>query len=157
MRFRPLRLLGVAAIVAATLAPGASALAADPQAGSASEAVALDRTLSGSLGPGGFAYYRFFYPGDNSVATINLDVTPDDSFLLKNVGFNIYAPDGSLVVKGGAQPGLSPDVLANVIDDSPSAKGHHIVQVYNYDPSRSFDFSIWGTGSAQPPTTPAPA
>jgi hypothetical protein len=156
MRFRPLRLLGAVAVVAATLAPAASALAADPQAGSPDQAVALDKQLSGSLGPGGnFAYYRFHYPGDSSVATINADFIPDDPFILQQVGFNVYAPDGSLVVKGGAQPGSIPDVLANVIDDDPAAVGDYIVQVYNYDPSRPVDFTVWTTGSAQAPTTPA--
>lgn len=157
MRSRSLRLLGVAAVVAATLAPGASALAADPQSGSPSGAIALDKRLTGQLGPGGtFAYYRFYYSADGSVATINLDAVPDDSFMLQQAGFHVYAPNGDLVVTGGAQPGASPDVSANVITSDPSKKGDYIVQIYNYDVSRPFDFTLWTAGSVQPPTIVAP-
>jgi len=158
MRFPSLRLLGVVAVVAATLAPGASALAADPQAGSPGEAVPLDRKLSGHLNPGGgFAFYRFYYPADGSVATVNLDIMPSDPFILQNTGFHIYSPSGKLVVTGGAQPGSSPVVTANVIDSDPAMKGDYTVQLYDYDPARSVDFAIWPAGSAQPPMTASPA
>src|SRR5262245_34573543 len=158
MRFRPLRLLAVLAVVTATLAPAASALAADPQASSPEQAVALDKKLSGHLDPaGGLAFYKFFYAADGSVATINMDVTPGDSFLLEHVGFHVYAPNGKLVVTGGAQPGISPNVTANVIDADPSMKGDYTVQVFDYDTSRPADFSISPAGSATPPSAPSPA
>ena len=54
--------------------------AADTQAGSPDQAVALTRPMVGQLaaGAGGhFAYYKFAYTG-GTVTTINLHATPDD-------------------------------------------------------------------------------
>ena len=155
MRFRSLRILAVAAVIAAALAP-MSALAADPQASAPAQAIALDRQMTGSLAPNGFAYYKFFYPGDGTVATVNMNVTPDDAHLLQNAGFNVYDPFGNLIVTGGAQPGLTPDISADVIDSDPAFKGDLVIQVYNYDPNRAFDYSIALNGVPQQPA-PAPA
>src|SRR5688500_12979286 len=87
MRFRSLRVLAAAMVVVAALVP-ASAFAADPMASSPSQAITLDREMSGALAPNGFAYYKFFYPADGTVATANMNVVPDDVHLLGNVGFN---------------------------------------------------------------------
>jgi hypothetical protein len=151
----PLRILAAAAVVLAALAP-VSALAADPQADAPAQAIVLDREMTGSVAPNGFAYYRFFYPADGTVATVNMDATPDDPSILASVGFHVYAPNGRLMASSGAQPGLQPEISANVIDSDPSVKGDHVVQVFNYDPARSVDFTIALNGVPQPPM-PAPA
>ncbi|HEV8638685.1 MAG TPA: hypothetical protein VG370_31110 [Chloroflexota bacterium] len=165
MPLRTWRALAAAAMLVAALGPVGGVAAADAQTADPAQAVPLTRQLSGHLNPAGsFAYYKFFYPADGSVATINLEVVPDDSFLLQNVGFHVYAPNGSLVASGGAQPGLSPDVSANVIDSDPSVKGDLVVQVFDYDPMRPADFTIWVSGvpvqpapaAAAPTTAPAP-
>lgn len=157
MRFRSLRSLAAGAVLVAALTP-AAALAADPQSNSPAQAVTIDRQLSGVLAPNGFAYYRFFYAGDGSVATINMNVNPDDAHILANIGFNIYDPAGNLVVTGGEQPGLTPDVSANVIKSDAAFKGDYLVQVYNYDLNRSFEYSLALNGvPMQTVPSPAPA
>jgi hypothetical protein len=154
MRIKPLRILAATAVVAAALAP-VSALAADPQASAPAQAIVLDRQMAGSVAPGSFAYYKFFYPADGTVATINMDATPDDPFILANVGFHVYAPNGRLMATSGAQPGLQPEISANVIDADPSVKGDQVVQVFNYDPARTLDFTIVLNGVPQPPAPAA--
>jgi hypothetical protein len=95
---------------------------------------------SGTLGPGGtFAKSEFIYPGDGSVYTVNLHVEPDDAGLLQRAGFIVYGPNGEEVVRGGAQPGRRPNVSANVINTRP---GGYVVQVQNYDPSRSIAYRL---------------
>jgi hypothetical protein len=157
MRFRSLRIFAVIAVLVAALAP-ASALAADPQASAPAQAIVLDRQMTGSVAPNAFAYYKFFYPGDGTVATINMNVVPDDVHLLQSIGFNVYDPFGNLIVTGGAQPGLTPDISADVIDTDLAFKGDLVIQVYNYDLNRSFDYSIALNGVPQQPAPmPAPA
>ena len=157
MRVRSLRILAAAAVFVAALVP-TSALAADPMANAPSQAIALEREMSGSLAPNGFAYYKFFYPGDGTVATINMNLVPDDVHILANVGFNVYDPKGNWVVTSGDQPGMTPDFSANVIDADPQFKGDWVIQVFNYDPNRSFDFAISLNGvPMQPARAPAPA
>src|SRR5262245_48771208 len=95
---------------------------------------AVPAPVAGALRPGGsFAKVEFIYPGDRSVYTVNLQISPDDAGLLKNAGFIVYGPNGEEVVRGGAQPGKRPNVSANVISTRP---GRYIVQIQNYDPSR---------------------
>jgi hypothetical protein len=154
-----LRALGAATVLAAALGPVGGVAAADLQASNPSQAVPLTQQLTGHLNPAGsFAYYRFTYPADGSVATVNMNVTPDDAALLQDVGFHVYGPDGRLIVTGGPQPGLQPDLSADVITTDASEKGDYIVQVFDYDPTRPADFTIWLNGVAmQPSTAAAPA
>ncbi|HEY3080995.1 MAG TPA: hypothetical protein VGM69_13965 [Chloroflexota bacterium] len=101
---------------------------------------AVPGPAAGTLGPGGtFAKVEFGYPGDGSVYTINLQVSPDDAGLLKNAGFIVYGPNGQEVVRGGAQPGKRPNVSANVINTRP---GRYTVQIQNYDPSRTITYRL---------------
>jgi hypothetical protein len=74
-------------------------------------------------------------------------VTPDDPSVLQLAGFEVYDPHGELVVKGGAQPGLTPNVLANVITRTP---GRYLVKVYNYNPTTAIDYEASIT-TAPPP------
>jgi hypothetical protein len=77
-----------------------------------------------------------------------MHVTPDDAFVLQNVGFEVNDPNGQLVVKGGAQPGLFNNVSANVISTLP---GTYFVKLVNYDPQTPIDYSI--ALLTAPPTT----
>lgn len=97
-------------------------------------------SFGGQLGPGGnFHKYEFTYPGDRSVYTVNLYVTPDDVNVLRNAGFKVYDPDGRLIAEGGPQPGLRPNVSANVIA---TRDGTYLVQVHNYDPNVAIEYRI---------------
>jgi hypothetical protein len=118
-----------AAAPASTPAPRPPAAQAAPAAPAA-----------GTLPPrGSFAKSEFVYPGDRSVYTVNLQIEPDDAGLLKNAGFIVYGPGGEEVVRGGAQPGMRPNVSANVIT---TRAGRYVVQVQNYDPGRAINYRL---------------
>jgi hypothetical protein len=156
-----LRLLGL--LVAGALLGGAvPARGADTQTGDPDQAVALTRPLTGQLaaGAGGhFAYYKFAYPG-GVVTSVNVRATPDDSVVLRNVGFKVYGPTpGKVYLTSGAQPGLVPNLSGDLISPEP---GLYLVQVYNFDPRVSIDFTIWASGLPEavrpsgPPRVDAP-
>jgi len=104
--------------------------------------------IHGSLAPGGRVnVYTLDYPGDETVYTINLQVTPDDPRLLQQVGFKVYGPQsGKIYAIGGAQPGLRPNVSANLISGDP---GRYFIQIYNFDRSVVIDYDL--TVLALPP------
>jgi len=83
--------------------------------------------------------YTFDYPGDESVYTIGLQVSPDVGAFLNRAGFKVYNPSGAVHVTGGLQVGLVPNVAANVISRN---KGRHVVQVYNYHPEAGLDYGL---------------
>jgi len=143
-------LAGVAAAVALTAAPAF----ADTNAATAGPALTPDRPLSGHLEAspdrqGRFAYYTFDYPGDRSVYTVNLKVTPDRTMDL--VGFRVYGPEPDRVyAQGGWQPGLDKhsdddvpttrwNVSANLINLTP---GTYVVQVFDWEPKIPIDYQI---------------
>jgi hypothetical protein len=116
---------------------------ADPQVGDPARAVALTGTLTGQLPAGQFAYYKFAYPG-GVVTTVNLQVTPGDAAVLRNVGFKVYGPTpGKVYVTSGAQPGLVPNHSGDLVSAEP---GLYLVQVYNADPRVPIGFTVWATG-----------
>ena len=119
-------------------APGAVPAPAGAPAAVGAGAAALGGHL-GAGAEGHFAKFAFSYPGDESVYTLNLRASPDDGALLAAAGFEVYGPDGALVVRGGAEPGLTPNVSANVISKVP---GTYLVQVYNYHPAIPLDYQL---------------
>jgi hypothetical protein len=120
--------------------PEPAAAAPPPSAAPAVAAPPAPAPLAGRLGPGGtFARFGFDYPGDRSVFTVNLHVEPDDPTLLANAGFVVYGPGGEEIVRGGAQPGLRPNVSADVIH---TRRGPYLVQVHNYHPSRPISYRV---------------
>jgi hypothetical protein len=139
-----------AAPAPATAAPSPTATSA---AGQAADVLDGSTTLQGQLdaGAGGrVALYRFSYPGDGSVYTINLQVTPDDATLLQNAGFRVYGPQpDKLHVTGGDQPGLVPNVSANLISGD---AGTYTVEVYNYDPQRPVSYRLSLVKAPPPPS-----
>jgi hypothetical protein len=155
-----LRAIGVGLVVASTLLPATAAFAADPVATSSDQAISLSRKMSGHLDPGTgghFAFYKFFYPGDGSTATVNANFTPDDSTVLTNAGMKIYDPTGKEMVTGGQQPKTYPNISGNVIVDDKNRAGTYVVQLYNYDPNAAFDYEIWGVGLPPQPEAAAAA
>jgi hypothetical protein len=81
-------------------------------------------------GGGKTALYEFTYPGDQSVYTIGLNLTPNDPQIAKNAGFNVFGPTRDKVyATGGYQGGLTPNMSGNVIALEP---GTYTIQVYNY-------------------------
>src|SRR5262245_18033092 len=101
------------------------------------EGVVLARPIRGRLLPGRTAQYLFDYPGDGSVYTVEMQVTPDSA--VARAGFRVYAPDGRTQVIGGAQGGLQPNVAANVIGKVP---GRYLLQAYNDNPGLPVDYWV---------------
>src|SRR5438876_3600984 len=115
-------LQGVGAAGALLAVGGASAAGAQ----SVPESVVLARPIRGRLNAGRTAQYVFDYPGDQSVWTVEMQVLPDSASA--KAGFRVYSPNGKILVIGGAQGGLTPNVSANVIGTVP---GTYLLQTYN--------------------------
>ena len=151
-----LRQLGAAALVASLVFTFSALGAFAEQSGDPGKPVALKGDQAGMLqgkGAGGsFVYYSFPYAGDNSTATINLNASSNDlaGSEADLIGFNAYGPNGDLYAWSGQQPGMSPNLVGNLISMD---KGTYIVQIYNYS-DRPMDFTLGITGL---PSVAAPA
>ncbi|HEV8638826.1 MAG TPA: hypothetical protein VG370_31835 [Chloroflexota bacterium] len=100
--------------------------------------------LKGALPPGRsdgqFALFEFDYPGDGSLYTVKLQITPERPDVLRTAGFRLYGPSGRLYVTGGAQPGLRPNVAGDFSSREP---GTYTVQLYNYgDAAVDYEVSL---------------
>lgn len=126
----------VATATPAAAAPSTSAPAAEP---SATPAAQSGNNFSGDLAPGKFDVFQFDYPGDQRVYTINVEITPDNRDVLKNAGFDVYRPNGTLQVRGGTQQNLVPNVSANVINQT---AGTYTLKVYNNVPGVTVHYTV---------------
>jgi hypothetical protein len=95
--------------------------------------------IRGTLGPGQFVLLQVDYPGDESVFTVNAQVDPDDPALLEKAGFQVFQPNGTLQVKGGAQPKLRPNVSADIIGKT---AGSYTVKVFNDNQNAAVSYSV---------------
>jgi hypothetical protein len=94
---------------------------------------------AGSLGPGKSVTFEFDYPGDEAVYTINAQVSPDNGAYLRNVGLEVRRPRGQLQVKGGAQPGNTPNVSVDVIQVE---AGTYAVKLFNDNPNVTINYTV---------------
>ena len=102
------------------------------------EGLASGRPIKGRLAPsagGRTAEYGFDYPRHEVVYTVEMQVSPENQF--PRVGFQVYNPNGSIHIRGGAQTGLVPNVSANVVSRQ---KGRYVVQVFNYSQDVAIDY-----------------
>jgi hypothetical protein len=84
------------------------------------------------------AYVRFSSPGFGRLHTVNVDVSS-----LEGVGFRVYGPSaGRVYARSGAQPGLVPNLSADVVADRP---GEYLVQLHRTDPARPIAYRVWIT------------
>jgi hypothetical protein len=84
------------------------------------------------------AYARFSSPGFGRLHTVNVHVSS-----LDGVGFRVYGPTGGRVyARGGAQPGLVPNLSADVVADQP---GEYLVQLHQAQPPRPIAYRVWVT------------
>jgi hypothetical protein len=128
----------------ATGLPTPTAAAPPPARPTATPDASAPEDLTGTLPPGGsqgrFALFEFDYPGDGSAYVIKLHVLPDRRDVTDKAGFKVYAPNGRLLLTGGAVPGQRPNVVA---DFSSRETGTYTVQVYNYgDVPIEYDVSL---------------
>jgi len=122
--------------------------------------VATTGTLAGGDGSK-YLYFKFDYPGGDLKYKINVQVSPDDANVLKNVGFRVYGPNATKVyATSGFQKGLRPNVVADLGSTEP---GTYTVQLTNANPGVAVDYRIWLTGKnlvgevAETTPTAAPA
>ncbi|HZQ99311.1 MAG TPA: hypothetical protein VFC93_10905 [Chloroflexota bacterium] len=120
-----------AASVPAAPAPAAPApAAASPTPTTGEQSLQGQNSFSGHLDPGKTALYEFTYPGDQSVYTVGMELTPNDPQIARNAGFTVTGPKpGKVYAQGGYQGGLVPNESCNVISSDP---GTYTVQVFNY-------------------------
>lgn len=152
------RLLTIALLLALLIAGPGAALAAEPaQAEALLNNVPHTGMLTGNPA-GAFAYYRIDYPGDDRVISIELSVSPGDPATMRGVGINLYGPNG--IVLGEVVPIGSG--VAILYGDQVQATW--LVQVYNYLPNTSVNYSIVAKGlpevpavATAPSATPKPA
>jgi hypothetical protein len=123
----------------AAAAPAPAAPAAAPASQTDDNTVKTGNNFTGDLAPHGSDIFQFDYPGNEEVYTVNVQMYPDDGGVLQNAGFEVYAPNGTLQVKGGAQPKLQPNVSANVITKVP---GTYTVKVFNNNPGLAVNYTV---------------
>jgi hypothetical protein len=117
-------------------------LALLPFAGAAADPVPLQPQQSGQLtgnSGGAFATYGFAYPGDGEVS---FELRVRQPNIAGAVGLRLYGPSGE------------------VADRKPRQRGEYTVQVYNYDPRLTADYTLTATGLPTPspaPPTASPA
>jgi hypothetical protein len=130
----------------------ASIIAAVPSNSSAPAALLNGAPASEVLGgnaAGAFAYYTVTYPGDGTVATVELWFAPADPVTVSGVGFNVYGPDGTLVGQGGPSGEDTGGDGLLVYDYSSTDPVTLLVQVYNYIEGGAISYTITATGFAQ--------
>lgn len=146
---------GLIAVAAALLLPFPALAASTGATGnSPSNPIPLTSPVQGSLAGnsgGSFAYYQFSYPGDGS--TVALTLTADNTVPLNtgSAGLNVYQ-GGALVATSGRYTDNSDLTLFFSHSNDPA-----IVQVYNYDPANSIDFSVSAQGLPAQTATVAPS
>jgi len=104
-------------------------------------AIPLGQSVSGSVtgsGGGAFAYYTFFYPGDESQVSLDMTVWPADSFLNRGQGFNVYL-GGRRIAKSGQD---KDDIGRLTARFSSVLAGNVLIQVYNYNPGLTTQFTL---------------
>jgi hypothetical protein len=144
--------IALGALVALSLIAGASAANADGK--SAATAMPLTSIATGSITgstTGAFSYYTFNYPGDGSVGTLTISISPSDPVTEVVVGANLYQ-NGSLLANMnsvGNPPGM------NSVTFSSTTAAPVLVQVYNYSSGTPVSFQLQLNGVNQ--ATPAPA
>jgi hypothetical protein len=116
---------------------GYSAIPTTPDKG------ALSGTLEGGAG-GHFRYYQFRVGGNTKIG-IDLQVTPDDAGILTVAGFKLYGPQAKReYLVGEARKGRTPNVSGDLWV---TEGGVYVVQVYNYSPNRSIDYTLSTRGA----------
>lgn len=139
--------LGVAATAAAATPDGKTAATALP--------LSLTAGASGSLtgsAAGSYAYYTFDYPGNGSVGTLAITVSPAEPTLENAVGATLYQAGLTLATMNA----VSPTPGMNAVTFSSSTKGPVLIVVYNYDQGATATYHLALSGVAAPSTTIAP-
>jgi len=114
-----------------------------------SSSMAASGSLTG-LSNGAFSYYTFDYPGDGSVGTLTIDVSPVDPTTLSSVGVTLWQAGTELANMNS----VGPTPGANAVTFSSTTKGPVLVQVYNYLQGEPVSFHLAISGVTQPAAAP---
>ena len=125
-------------------------------------AVPLNGTVEGDieavpplLGVGKYRFLSFYYAGDNSTVTMDVDFTPGDPAAVTNAGFKVYGPTAGKLYATGAQTGKHPSYEATFASGE---AGTYLLQISNAN-LKPIHFAANATGLPPQPTpaaTPAP-
>jgi hypothetical protein len=139
--------LGIAMTAFAATPDGKTAATAIPISSSKAETGSLTGSSAGA-----FEFFTFEYPGDGSVGTITLSISPNDPATANAVGVNLYQGSNQLATMNavGATPGT------NSVTFSSTTMGPVLAQVYNYNQGETVSFSLTLSGVAQTTAPPAP-
>lgn len=130
---------------------GISLVAAVPNNANAPAALSsggASEVLVGSS-QGAFAYYSVAYPGDETVATVELRFSPADPVTVSGVGFNVYGPDGALVGQGNPSSEDTGGDGLLAFDYGSDTAVTLLVQVYNYIEGGTISYTITADGFSQ--------
>ena len=154
--------IGIGLFLALGLA--VTALAATPDGRTAATAIPLStsQSASGSLvgsAAGSYAYYTVDYPGDGSVGTVGLTISPTDAWIANAVGVTIYQAGNQITTSNvlGDVPGHK------ALTFSSTTRGPMLVLVYDYWPGTTVSYRLTLSGVSPfttptlPTSTPTPA
>lgn len=122
--------------------------------GSAANPTPLSGTVQGHLtgnSGGAYDYFQFMYPGDGSTVTLNLTTTDATPLNIGAAGLNVYQ-DGVLLTTSSANGPFAADAIF-----TSNTRGPIVVQLFDYDPTSSFNFSLSSTGLATQPAATSTA
>lgn len=86
---------------------------------------------------GAYAWHEFYYPGDNSKASIRMTLDPDTPAMGEGVSFVVYGPSG--VVARGRTTNTSGEREATFAS---GVAGTYVVQVYNYVQGTTVNYAL---------------
>ncbi|MCL4535870.1 MAG: hypothetical protein M1370_12020 [Bacteroidetes bacterium] len=146
--------LVIALVLGLSLAPAA----ADDQGSAPSNAIDLAGTMSGTLGPGAFTWYRFYTPGDSIPKGVTMNYTPATTVNSPLIGFTVglfrNGPLGVEFVEVGRATSLNGtingDRAIKYWRSHNTTEHTYFLRVMNGSWDR-VDYAIAYTGSAYPP------
>jgi hypothetical protein len=144
-------------VVFDTLATGSSMPVVHPASQPGRMLLENSGTRPATIAPRAFAKYGLVANGDGHTDTISLTSSAHDDATTKEVGFEVYSPSG---VHSVSQPVHEPfhpwDTSRTTITLNES--GTYIVQVFNYDFSEAFHYTLYASNPLLPPApTPTPS
>ncbi|MHB1135145.1 MAG: hypothetical protein ACYC4L_22460 [Chloroflexota bacterium] len=145
-----LRALVIAALLLVIGVAPVAALNGSPDA--AVTLTSFDNKGHGSLtgnGAGAFRYYRFAYAGANAFVTVRLVWNPGWGLTDAAFGFNIYGPSGH--VGEATHIDDDGDSSTRALTFSAALPGDYLVQVYNYAPEQTSNYTVEVIGLAEAP------
>ncbi len=146
-------------VLTLSLALAGNALASSPDANNP-QRLFPQQTVSGALAgspAGQFHYYSIPYPGNGSVVNIKMVFTPGDAVMQQVAGFNVYGQNGYSIGSGVLSGEGETKAAVRVLRYADTTPATWLIQVYNYSPAHSLDYTLVFDGLPVPAATPTPS